>query len=106
VPVTDRDRQRLEALIAIVKPSRSIAARLDMLTDDDRNYFDEWKARCERWMRRYPDGEAYEKHLDGYSPQLRDDISVALFGEMPRILKTHNDSDAAQIYTRYCHDER
>jgi len=101
VPVTDRDRQRLDALIAIVKPVNSLAARLDTLTDADRNYYDEYKARCERWMLRYPDGGAYEKHLDGYGPKLRDDIS-ALLGEMPGILKTHNDSDAAEIYQRYC----
>ena len=106
MPVTDRDRQRLDALIAIVKPANSLAARLDTLTADQREWYDGWKAHRERWMRRN-DERAYELTLNGYGPVgLRKDISVALFGEMPGILKTHNDSDAAQIYTRYCHDER
>lgn len=102
MPITERDRQRLQALIAIVKPADSISARLDTLAETDRNYYDEWKARREHWMRRYPDGEAFEKHLDGYGPQLRDDISVALFGETPRILKTDDYQRAQEIYRRYC----
>jgi hypothetical protein len=102
MPVSDRDRSRLAALIAIVRPAKSLAARVDMLSDTDRNFYEEWKARCERWMLRYPDGEAYEKHLDGYGPKLLDDVSIALIGEIPRILKTHDDSDAAQIYTGFC----
>ncbi len=102
--VTERDRTRLDALIAIVKPANSLAARLDTLSDGQRDWYDGWEAHCEQWMRR--NGErAYELALCGFRPVgLRSDISTALFGEMPRILKTHSDSEAAAIYHRYCND--
>jgi hypothetical protein len=104
VPITERDKRRLDALIAIVKPANSLAARIDTLTADQRGWYDGWKAHCERWMRR--NGErAYEITLNGRGPvNLRKEISVALFGEMPRILMTDDDNGAADIYRRYCDD--
>jgi hypothetical protein len=104
VPITERDKTRLDALIAIVKPANSLAARLDTLNDDQRDWYDGWKAHCERWMSRN-DERAYEITLNGGGPiSLREDITTALFGEMPRILKTDDDDKAAQIYQRYCND--
>jgi hypothetical protein len=102
VPVTERDKRRLDALIAIVKPANSLAARLDSLTDDQRNWYEGWKTHCERWMRK--NGErAYQRILEGYGPAgLREDIGIALFGELPRILQTDDDEKAAQIYQRHC----
>jgi hypothetical protein len=102
VPVTDRDRQRLEALIAIVKPSHSIAARLDTLGVDHRGHYDWCKARLDRFIERHPDGEAYEMYLKGFGPRLPYTISVTLFGETPRILTSDDDRRAADIYQRYC----
>jgi hypothetical protein len=103
VPVTERDRSRLAALIAIVRPNDSLAARLEAVTDDQREYYRHWKARCDGFIERYPNGEAYEKHLDGYGPfnSLRDEIAEALFGNPPQILNTDDDDKAAQIYRRY-----
>jgi hypothetical protein len=100
VPITERDKRRLDALIAIVKPANSSAARIDTLTDDQRDWYDGWKAHCERWIRK--NGErAYELTLDNIGPmKLREDISIVLFGEMPRILKTDDDRRAAEIYQR------
>jgi hypothetical protein len=102
VLVTERDRQRLEALVAIVKPSHSIAARLDTLNDDQRDQYDWWKARLDRFIGQHPDGDAYEMQLKGFGPRLANAINVALFGETPRILKTDDDRIAAEIYQRYC----
>lgn len=103
--VSERDRSRLAALIAIVKPVNSISARLDALNDDQREHYDWFKSRCEQWMRRYPDGEAYEKHLDGYGPRLRADISVSLYGQQRTIPIAADDNAAMQIYKEFC-DER
>jgi hypothetical protein len=104
VPITERDKRRLDALIAIVKPANSLAARIDTLTADQRDWYDGWKAHCEQWIRR--NGErAYEITLKGRGPvNLREDITIALFGEMPRILETDDYNRAAQIYQRYCND--
>jgi hypothetical protein len=103
VPVTERDKRRLDALIAIVKPANSLAARIDKLTTDQRDWYDGWKAHCERWMRINSDDRAYELTLSGFGPVgLRDDISIALFGEMPRIFQTDDENKAAEIYQRYC----
>lgn len=103
MPVTDRDRQRLEALIAIVKPANSLGARIDTLNDEQRDWYDGWNAHCDRWMRRN-DEHAYELMLNGYGPVgLRKDIAIALFGETPRILASDDDRRAAEIYQRYSH---
>jgi hypothetical protein len=102
VPISERDRKRLDALIAIVKPANSLAARIDTLSDDQRDWYDGWKVYCERWMRGHGE-RAYKLTLEGFSPVgLREDISIALFGETPRILETDDDNKAAQIYQRYC----
>ena len=104
MPITERDRTRLDALIAIVKPANSLAARLDTLTDDQLNWYHGWRAHCDQWMHKYG-RRAYELNLNGFGPvKLREDISIALFGEMPRIPKTDDDDIAADIYQRYCND--
>jgi hypothetical protein len=46
---------------------------------------------------------AYQLTINNIGPvKLREDINIALFGEIPRILKTHDDNKAAQIYQGYC----
>jgi hypothetical protein len=102
--ITERDKRRLDALIAIVKPANSLAARLDTLTDNERDWYNGWKAYCDRYIQRHSDGDAYAKHLDGYGPfgGLRDDIKIALFGETPHIIVSDDIDTAAQRYWRYC----
>jgi hypothetical protein len=113
VPITERDKRRLDALIAIVKPANSLAARIDSLTDDQRNYYDEWKAHCDRWNARCKaqcdddderEGRPYARTLDGFGPDLRDDIYTALYGPKPIIPFTATNDDAARIYKDYCDD--
>jgi hypothetical protein len=100
--ITERDRSRLDALIAIIKPENSLAAKIDALNDDQREWYDGWKAHCDRWMQKHGE-HAYELRLSGYGTiKLRDDIAIALHGEMPRILKTDDERKAAEIYQRYC----
>jgi hypothetical protein len=102
--ITERDKKRLDALFEIIKPPNSLSARRDTLSDDQRDFYDGWKAHCERWLHR--NGErGYELTLNGYCPvELRHDIIIALFGEMPRILEAEDESRAAEKYRGYCND--
>lgn len=103
--ITARDRSRLAALIAIVKPAHSLAARVDALNDDHRNYYLGWSAHWSQWINRHndDDGRAYGLTLAGYGPvQLPADIATALHGAMPQILKTDSDNDAANKFREYC----
>lgn len=111
MPVSDRDRSRLAALIAIVKPAHSLAARLDALTDDQRDYYARWEARYERWIEWCKaqhddeteiDARPYAYSLQRYPPTtLRRDVETALFGETPKILKTDSNDDAARKWMDY-----
>jgi hypothetical protein len=105
--ITERDKRRLDALIAIVKPANSLAARIEMLTDEQRDYHTAWKVHCDRWMRKCKaqcdddderEGRPYARMIDGFGPYLRDDIYVALYGTRAVIPITATDDDAARIY--------
>lgn len=107
MPVSDRDRNRLAALIAIVKPSHSLAARLDALTDEQRDYYTRWKASDERWYERCKarsDMDDIEPEARPYActcervgpPTIRRDVETALFGETPKILLSDTETDAAR----------
>ncbi|UGX97124.1 hypothetical protein G6321_00019120 [Bradyrhizobium barranii subsp. barranii] len=106
MPVSDRDRSRLAALIAIVKPAHSLAARLDALTDEQRDYYNRWEARYEQWTARCNathddeieiEARPYARMLEGYGPPaMRRDVETALFGETPKILLTETDDTAAR----------
>jgi hypothetical protein len=109
--VSARDKSRLAALIAIVKPANSLAARLDTLSIDDRAYYESWKEYVHRWVSNAmrtadpDDREAhlYHLHLQGYGPaSLRKDIRIALFGEIPCIPITATDDDALRVFLREC----
>lgn len=101
MPVTQRDKNRLNALFTIVRPARSFAARVEMLSAEQRDWYDGWKAHFRQWTQQ--NGErAYELVLDNLGPsELREDISIALFGETPRILESETDDGAADIYQEY-----
>jgi hypothetical protein len=105
--ITERDRKRLDALIALLKPADSVAARIETLTDDQRRYYLDWKAHFERWMTRCKlacdddderEGRPYARALDGFGPYLREDIYTALYGPRRTIPITSTDDDAARIY--------
>ncbi|WP_143130551.1 hypothetical protein [Bradyrhizobium arachidis] len=107
MPVSDRDRNRLAALIAIVKPANSLAARFETLTDEQRDYYWYWHQRYGDWLRRClvldddnePDARPYARMLEhDTSPRLRRDIDEALFGKAPRIPTAMSDVEAAQIW--------
>lgn len=107
MPVSDRDRSRLAALIAIVKPANSLAARLDALTDEQRDYYWYWHQRYGDWLKRClsldddnePDARPYARMLErDTSPRLRRDVETALFGETPKILLDASDEQAAQLW--------
>lgn len=111
MPVSDRDRSRLAALIAIVKPAHSLAARLDALTDEQRDYYARWKASNERWFERCKarhddeievDARPYAYALQQYPPlTLRRDVESSLFGANPKILKTDTEDEAARKWMDY-----
>jgi hypothetical protein len=97
--ITERIRNRLDALFAIVKPANSIAARIDSLTDEQREYFEWYKARCDLWMIKCKaqcddderEGRPYARMLDGFGPTLRDDVHTALYDYAARIFKDYCD---------------
>lgn len=100
--ITERDRNRLATLIARIKPPHSIAARLETLTDAQRAQYDHYSERMSAFIARNDideegnPGNAYRLISDGYGPQLSNAIDKALFGEMPKILKTDTDDEAAR----------
>jgi hypothetical protein len=112
LPITERDKSRLAALIVLVRPARSIAARVQTLTDDQRAIYDGWNVRREQWVERCKsdcdddnerDGRPYELDLQGRCPApLRRDISEAVFGKVPRIPIAASDDQAQRIFQKEC----
>jgi hypothetical protein len=113
--ITERDRRLLRDIIAIVKPTDSLEARLEKLDGAHREIFDNWKACWDHWFERYkaddrincePEARPYARIIDGYGPRLPANVEKILFGDMPRILTTMTDDQAAQLYGRYSDAQR
>ena len=103
MPVTERDRSRLAAIVAIVKPTDSLASRLETLTDNQREHYENWHSRYRKFIDQNPDGKAYELAMDGFDPCLPTDIREALFGKLPHLLMTDTFETIAEKYWRYAH---
>ncbi|WP_161495369.1 hypothetical protein [Bradyrhizobium sacchari] len=112
MPISDRDRSRLAALIAIVKPAHSLAARLETLTDEQRDSYARWEALYERWIewcKAHHDDEievdarpyAYLLQRCPPPPTLHRDVQTPLFGETPKILRTDTEDEAARKWMDY-----
>ncbi|MCP1843623.1 hypothetical protein ACVIHI_003459 [Bradyrhizobium sp. USDA 4524] len=109
-------KKQIAALLAVVKPAHSLAARLDALSPDDRAHYERWKTRHDEWFERCKarrddeievEARPYARMLEGYGPPtMRRDVETALFGEMPRILSTASDDDAAIIYRILLDEQR
>lgn len=96
------EKRRLDYLWAVVRPAKSLAARLANLTDEQRAAYDAWVAGQERWRESEPHLNAYERTLNGdVGPQLYCDVQDALFGSAPTIPIDATAADAAEIYRRY-----
>ncbi|MEH2485003.1 hypothetical protein [Bradyrhizobium sp. AZCC 2230] len=106
MPITERDRNRLAAIIAQIKPPNSLAARLDTVSDEQRAYYARWEVRYEQWVQgckaKHDDeigieARPYARMLEGYGPPtMRRDVGTALFGATPKILLTDTETDAAR----------
>jgi len=114
MPVSDRDRNRLAALIAIVKPAHSLAARLDALADEQRDSYARWEARYERWIEWCKaqhddeieaDARPYAHSLQRHPPTLRRDVRIALYGPDRVILITATEEEAASFYKDFCDEQ-
>lgn len=111
--VTERDRNRIAALLLAIRPAHSIAARLEALSADDRAHYERWKERYDEWFKRCkarhdednePDARPYACMLAGFEPPtLRRDIARVLFGESPKILNI--EADAARKYKDFCDEQ-
>lgn len=126
MPISDRDRSRLAALIAIVKPAQSLAAKLETLTDERRYCYARWEARYKQWIERCkaqcpededPDAYLYSRSLEdddygpklpreNYEPKLRRDVRIALYGPDRLIPITAGEIEAARIYMDFCDEQR
>jgi hypothetical protein len=108
LPITERDRSRLAALILLVRPAHSLASRVEQLSADHREIYERYSERMKDFIARNDidengeRGNAWAKVLCGYGPALPDTIYTALFGALPRILKVHDDDTASRIYRDYC----
>lgn len=109
MPVSERDRSRLSALLATLRPAHSLAARVERLSADHREIYDQYVQRMREWIDRNDidsdgnRGNAWAMVIRGYGPQLSDDIATKLIGPTPRILASADDNSAQQTYQRYCH---
>lgn len=107
MPVSERDRSRLSALLATLRPAHSLAARVERLSADHREIYEHYHDRMSAFIKRNDTdedghkGNAYATILCGYGPQLPDDISVALIGEIPHILTTDDENTAMQKYQQW-----
>lgn len=103
-------KKQLAALLAVVKPAHSLAAKLDTLDDDDRARHELYSERLSAFIARYDidsdgdAGNAYAMSLRGYGPRLPETISQALFGETPKLFETDTDDDAARKWMEYLND--
>jgi len=96
------EKRRLDHLWTVVRPAKSVAARLANLTDEQRAVYDAWVVGQERWRGSEPQLNAYQRILNGdVGPQLRRDVQDFLFGSAPTISIDATASDAAEIYRRY-----
>jgi hypothetical protein len=111
LPISDRDRSRLAALVAHIKPANSLAARLATLADEQRDCYARWKAINERWFERCKarhddeieiEARPFAYMLQGYGPPtLRQDVHIALHGPDTQIATRASEQEAAQSYYRY-----
>lgn len=105
--ITASDRKQLDALIAIVRPAHSLAAKLETLTDEQRARYDRHSECMLAFIARNDidedgkRGNAYAMTLRDYGPRLPSPIATALFGDMPKILKTDTEADAARKWMEY-----
>ncbi|WP_143130872.1 hypothetical protein [Bradyrhizobium arachidis] len=124
--ITERDKRQLAAIIAIVKPAHSLAARLDELTNEQRSCYAEWRASYEKWIERCraqcpedddPDACLYCRSLEdedygptlpreNYEPKLRRDVRIALYGLDKFIWANATEEEAERIYKDYCDEQR
>ncbi|MCD9825335.1 hypothetical protein [Bradyrhizobium japonicum] len=103
-------KKQLAALLAVVKPAHSLAAKLDTFNEDDRARYDLYSERLSAFIARNDvdsegnAGNAYAMTLRGYGPRLPETVSKALFGKTPEIVKTDTDDDAACKWMEYLND--
>lgn len=102
--ITDRDRNRLAALILLIRPAHSIAARVEALNEADRARYNRYSERMSAWIERCKakhdddieiEARPYAHMLEGYDPPTMRGAK-ALFGEEPRILLIDTETDAAR----------
>lgn len=100
-------KKQLAALLAVVKPAHSLAAKLDTLDENDRARYDRYADDLSAFIARNDidadgnAGNAYAMTLRGYGPRLPETIGKALFGETREIFKTDTDDDAARKWMEY-----
>jgi hypothetical protein len=103
-------KKQLAALLAVVKPAHSLAAKLDTLNEDDRARYDRYSDDLSAFIARNDidadgnAGNAYAMTLRGYGPRLPEPIGKALFGETPAIVTRDTDDDAARKWMEYVDD--
>lgn len=97
-------RRRVDAITVAFRGT--IAAKLIKLTDDQRLAYDQWRCRMATFCASYPNGEAYERVINGDEPPpLRHDVQLALFGATIGIPADATDAQAAEAYSRVLHGD-
>jgi NAD-specific glutamate dehydrogenase len=98
--------RRIDLLIAQARRQRG-DIDTSQLTDRQRDWFERWQQQLREYVSQFNEPDEYyaatlENDYRDRFP-LREDVAIALFVEMPRILATDDDTKAAEKYTRYCH---
>jgi len=93
------ERRRLDALVAILRPAGSLAARIAALPDQQCATYQDWQARMSEWIARRPNGQAYEAMINGEElPMLRREVRAALFQDVANISETAKLGEVQTIY--------
>jgi hypothetical protein len=91
--------------VGIVRPPNSLAAKLELLSDDEREIFEAWQRLSKKWQARHSatePGGAYRTLINGTMPPLLPEpIRLKLFGPLPTLSADATVEQAARIYSEY-----
>ncbi|MET4802577.1 hypothetical protein [Bradyrhizobium sp. LB11.1] len=108
-------KKQLAALAVQIKPPHSLEARLNALTDEQRDFYWYWHQRYGDWLKRClaldddnePDARPYARMLEhDTSPRLRRDVRIVLYGSDRLIPITADEIESARIYMDFCDEQR
>lgn len=101
------EQRRLVALTAAIRPTQSLAAKLEGLTSEQRAVYKKWRKQTDEWCPTFTNfAGAYQAMLNGdEGPRLRRDVRYALCGPDVKIPADATVGEAAEIYRCFAQRE-